>query len=125
MGTQLVKAKQPPLFVGQRFDRWRLEVERWSENNKASEEDKFTDLMESLKKPSAVQEFVVTTMREKIGEERTIKKVLDVMAEKYDRNVGEKIMDVMQKISGESFKKEEGVHKIIDRFEDMVLEVKK
>ena len=48
--TQLVKARQPPGWTGQRFDKWREEVEKWHINNKATEEDKFMDLVESLKK---------------------------------------------------------------------------
>ena len=47
--TQLVKSRPPPLWSGQNFDRWKIEVERWYENNRASVEDKFLDLMESLK----------------------------------------------------------------------------
>ena len=62
---------------------------------------------------------------EKIGETRTVRRMLEVLAEKYDRNVSVKTMEVMQKISGEGFKSDESVDKMIDRFEDMVLEVKK
>ena len=102
-----------------------MEIGRWFENNRASEEDKYIDLMESLKKTSAVQKFVVTTMMEKMGENRTVKRMLDVLAEKYDLNVSEKTMDVMHKISGEGFKSDESVDRMIDRFEDIVLEVKK
>ena len=47
--TQLVKPRQPPLWSGQKFDRWKVEVERWYENNRANDEDKFIDLLESLK----------------------------------------------------------------------------
>ena len=36
--TQLVKTRQPPLWSGQQFDRWKVEVERWYENNKSSDE---------------------------------------------------------------------------------------
>ena len=41
--TQLVKARWPPGWSGQRFDKWRIEIEKWSTNNKATEEDKFMD----------------------------------------------------------------------------------
>ena len=37
--TQIVKSKQTPLWSGQPFEKWRTEVEKWSENNRASEED--------------------------------------------------------------------------------------
>ena len=48
--TQLVKTRQPPLWSGQKFDRWKVEEERWYENNKLSDEKKYIDFLESLKK---------------------------------------------------------------------------
>ena len=45
--TQLVKSRQPPLWSGQKYDRWRIEVEKWYDNNKASDEEKYIDLLES------------------------------------------------------------------------------
>ena len=32
--TQLVKSRWPPLWSGQKFDKWKHEIEKWSENNK-------------------------------------------------------------------------------------------
>ena len=81
--------------------------------------------MNGLKKNDAVKGFVTTTMMGKLGEIRTIAKILEVLAERYDRNTSEKTLGVMRKISGDGFKAEESVDKMIDRFEDMVLEVKK
>ena len=40
------------------------------------------------------------TLVEKIGETREVKKVLDVMAEKYSKTTCERITEVMKKISG-------------------------
>ena len=48
--TQLVKSRQPPLWSGQQFNIWRIEVERWYENNKSSDEEKYIDLLETLKR---------------------------------------------------------------------------
>ena len=48
--TQLVKTRQELLWSGQKFDRWKVEVERWYENNRANDEENFLYLMESLKK---------------------------------------------------------------------------
>ena len=42
--TQLVKTRQPPLLSGEHFDRWRVEVERWCDNKKSSDEEKYIDL---------------------------------------------------------------------------------
>ena len=123
--TQLVKPRQPPLWSGQKFDRWKIEVERWYENNRANDEEKFLDLMESLKKNEVIKQFVNNTLIEKVGETRTVTKILEEMSEKYDRNMGEKTSEMMRKISGEGFKSDESVDKMIDRFRDMILEMKR
>ena len=38
--TQLVKPRFPPIWSGQKFDRWKKEIERWPINNKSFDEDK-------------------------------------------------------------------------------------
>ena len=60
-------------------------MEKWAKNNKSTEEDKFVDLMESLKKNETIKAYVTKTLVEKIGGTREVKKVLDVMAEKYSK----------------------------------------
>ena len=76
--TQLVKTRQPPLWSGQKFDRWKVEVERWYENNRVNDEEKFLELMESLKKNEAIKDFVNRTLIEKVGTTRTAIKILEV-----------------------------------------------
>ena len=98
--TQLVKPIFPPIWSGQKFERWKKEIERWSTNNKSSEEDKYVDLLESLKKNDTIKEYVNRTLIEKVGENRNVKKVLDVMTEKYSGTKGEKMLDMMKNISG-------------------------
>ena len=39
--TQLVKPRFPPIWSGQKFDRYKKEIETWSANNKSTEEDKY------------------------------------------------------------------------------------
>ena len=56
--TQFVKARYPPILLGQSYERWRMEVERWSTNNKTSEEEKYIDLYESLWKNNVIKDFV-------------------------------------------------------------------
>ena len=65
--TQLVKTRQPPLWSGQKFDRWKVEVERCYENNKSSDEEKCIGLLESVKKNDVIKDFVVNTLVEKVG----------------------------------------------------------
>ena len=99
-------------------------MERWYENNKVSDEEKYIDLLESLKKNEVIKEFVVKTLVEKVGT-RTVMRILEVMTEKFDKNLSEKTNDMMRKISGEGFKSDENVDKMIDRFGDMITEMKK
>ena len=113
--TQLVKSRWPPVWTGQQFDKWKLEVEKWTENNKLTEEDKYVDLMESLKRNETIKDFVTKTLVDKVGERRTVMRVLEAMAEKYSKTVCEKIMDTMKKICG--FWTEDKVDAFIDRFD--------
>ena len=68
-----------------------------------------------------IRDFVNRTLIEKVGTTRTVTKILEVMSEKYDRNMGEKTIEMMRKISGEGFKSDESV----DRFRDMIVEIKR
>ena len=53
--------------------------------------------------------------------EKEVKKVLDIMAEKYSRTVCERIKEVEKKIM--DFKTGEKVDLLIDKFEEMVTEM--
>ena len=53
--TQLSKPRLPPLWSGQKFDRWRIEVEKWCDNNKLTDKEIYIDLLESLKKNDAIR----------------------------------------------------------------------
>ena len=55
----------------------------------------------------------------------TVDKVSDILSEKFDRNMSEKTLDMMKKISGKGFKSDESVDKMMDRFGDMIVEMKK
>ena len=47
------------------------------------------------------------------------------MTKKFDKNLSEKTSDMMRKISGEGFKSDENVDRMINRFGDIILEMKK
>ena len=119
--TQLVKARYPPVWSGQKFDKWKREVENWKLNNKSTEEEKYVDLLESLKRNEAIKEYVTKTLVEKLGDVRTVDRVLAVMSEKYSMTICEKIMEVMKTICG--FRTDEKVDVLIDKFDEMMLEV--
>ena len=63
--AQIVKPRWPPGWSGQKFDKWKIEVEKWDMNNKSTDEDKFIDLIESLKKNDAIKDFVAQSLLEK------------------------------------------------------------
>ena len=71
-----------------------------------------------------MKEFVVKTLVEKVGTTRTVKKILDVMTEKFSKTTSEKTSDMMKKISGNGFKSEDKIDVMIDRFEE-IIETKK
>ena len=47
------------------------------------------------------------------------------MSEKFDRNMRDKTLEMKRKISGEGFKSDKSVDKMMDRFGDMIVEMKK
>ena len=82
-------------------------------------------MVESLKKNEAIKEFVNRTLIERVGETRTVERIFEIMNEKCDRNIGEKMLEMMRKIGGEGFKSDESVDKMMNRFGDMIVEMKK
>ena len=62
-----------------------------------------------MKKNEVIKEFVVKTLVEKVGETRTVKRILEVMTEKFDKNLSEKTTDMMRKISSKGFKSDENM----------------
>ncbi len=108
------------MWSGQKFKKWRLEIEKWTENNLSTEEDKYVNLMESLKKHKAIKDFVTKTLVEKVGVTRTVQRILNLMAKKYTKTLSENIMETMKKICG--FWTDNKVDVLLDDFEEMVTE---
>ena len=44
---------------------------------------------------------------EKVGEVRTVKRILEVMIEKFAKTTGEKTLEMMRRISGNGFQSDE------------------
>ena len=97
--TQLVKSRALPAWIGQKFDKWKQEILKWGENNRATEEDKYNDLLESLNKNDSIKEFVSRTLVEKAGQTRTVERTLEILEEKYSKTECEKLADLMKTIS--------------------------
>ena len=79
----------------------------------------------SLKKNDAIKGFVNRTLIEKVGLTRTAVRILEIMREKFDRNMGEKTIEMMRKICGEGFNSDESVDKMMDIFGDIIVKMKK
>ena len=58
--------------MGQDFEVWKKELEKWRENVKMSEETRYCNVLKSLKKNEKVKEFVVNTVTEKPERDRTM-----------------------------------------------------
>ena len=72
-----------------------------------------------------IKEFVNRTLIERVGETKTVDRVLEILSEKFERNTSEKTLEVMKKISGECFKSDESVEKMDDRFGEMLVEIER
>ena len=71
-----------PKWIGQDFDVWKKELEKWNENDKSSDETKYCNVLESLKKNDKIKDFVVGVLTEKTKNERKVGVILKVMSEK-------------------------------------------
>ena len=52
-----------------------------------SEEVKYIDLLESVKKNEVIKKFVVNILVEKDGTIRTVMRILEVRTKKFDKNI--------------------------------------
>ena len=109
MTTQITKAKPPPVWIGCDFERFRDEVEAWNENNADSEMTKYADLIESLKRNKDIKENDISVIQDKAREigDRSVKRVMDILEEKYRKTTIEKTKDVLKEILEFEMKAEE------------------
>ena len=119
MTTQITKAKPPPIWIGGDYERFREEVEAWDENNADSEMTKYGDLIESLKKNKDIKENDINVIQDKAKEigDRSVKRVMDILEEKYRRTTVEKTKDTLKDILGFEMKAEENFEEYWDRCE--------
>merc|ERR1712101_50644 len=87
-----------PKWIGQVFDVWKKELEKWDENDRSSEETKYCNVIESLKKNDKMKDYVVNTLAEKTENDRRVSAILKVMAEKYERTMSERCLSLMAEI---------------------------
>merc|ERR1711867_221205 len=96
--AQLVKPRPPPLWTGQKFHRWKVEVISWHNHGRGNDEKKYLDLIESLKKNEVIKKFVNRTLIERVGETWTVNRILEIMSEKFDRDMREKTLEIVRKV---------------------------
>merc|ERR1712121_226139 len=107
-----------PKWVGQQFEVWRKELEKWNENDKSSDETKYCNVLESLKKNDKIKDFVVNVLTEKTESDRTVASILRIMSEKFERTMSEKCLNLMAEIV--NFKTDGGIEITTDRFVKMM-----
>ena len=98
-------------------------MEKWNENDKSSEETKYCNVIESLKKNDKIKDYVINTLAEKTENDRKVTAILEVIAEKYDRTMSERCLSLMAEIV--NFKADGGIENLTDKFGRMMVEVKK
>ncbi len=98
-------------------------VGKMNENDKSSEETKYCNVIESLKKNDKIKDYVINTLAEKTENDRRVTAILEVMAEKYERTMSERCLSLMAEIV--NFKADGGIENITDKFGRMMAEVKK
>ena len=98
-------------------------MEKWNENDKSSDETKYCNVLESLKKNDKIKCFVVNVLTEKTENDRKVVAILKVMSEKFERTMSEKCLNMMMEIV--NFKTEGGIENTTDRFGKMMAEVRK
>ena len=76
-----------PKWIGHDFEVWKKELEKWRENDKLSEETKYCNVLESLKKNEKVKEFILSTVVEKTERDKTVESILKVLEDKYARTM--------------------------------------
>ena len=81
----MIGRKEIPRWIGQEFDVWKKEFEKWHKNDKSTEETKYCNVIKSLKKNYGVKEFVLNQVTEKTQQIRTLQRILGIMSEKYSR----------------------------------------
>ena len=112
-----------PKWIGQEFDVWKKELEKWNENDQSSEKTKYCNVMERLKKNDNIKDYVISTLAEKTESDRKVTAILKVMAEKYEKTMSERCLSLMAEIV--NFKADGGIENITDKFGRMMAEAKK
>ena len=93
-------ATLPPTWSGETFERFQNEVKSWDRTNKVTPDIKSRDVIESLKKNKDINENVINVVLDRTQEigDKTVDKVLEILAEKYAKTTVEKSKDILKEI---------------------------
>ena len=119
----MVGGTEIPKWLGKTYKIWKNEIERWILNDKSSDETKYCNVLESLKKNDVLKEYAMSQIVKRTERLKTVKSILDVMDEKYFRTVGEKTLEVMKKMV--DYKGDGRLEEMIDRFGRLTTDVEK
>jgi hypothetical protein len=125
--TQLTKAKPPPIWAGEDFEKYEMEIEAWNLANKADDYEKYGDLLESLKKNKDKEQYVTNFI---IGqttkpEEKTVKNIMILLKDKYGRMKTEKLKGVLNEILEFQIDENETGEEYWDRFQKLLANIEK
>ena len=70
-----------PKGIGQEFDMWKKELEKRNENYQSSEETKYCNMIEILKKNDKIKDYMISTLADKTENDRKVTAILKMMAE--------------------------------------------
>ena len=120
--TQITKAKPPPSWVGQDYERFEKEVKNWEANNKDPPETKYRDFLENLKKEPKVSSHTIGVIIDKTEEasDRTVNKILEVLKSKHGRTKVEKVKDITNEFLGFEMRSGESAEAFLDRTENLI-----
>jgi hypothetical protein len=125
--VQITRSKPVPVWAGGDFDLWKSEVVGWAEKNTDDEYHKCQDLIESLKKNETVKKYVVDVILEGtvLVVDKTVKKVLDIMSDRFEKTKAEKLKDVFKNMIGMEQRDDEDFESYLDRFTANMVEIDK
>jgi uncharacterized protein YukE len=125
--TQITKAKPPPRWAGEKFDKFKEQVKAWDEANKAEAYEKYGDLIESLKKNPVTKQYVSDVIIERTPniEDKMVEKIMTIMEEKFGRTKTERLYEVLKSILEFSVEEEESDKEYWDRFKKLLNDANK
>ena len=112
-----------PKWIGQDFEIWRKELENWESNDQSTDETKYCNVIESLKKNEKIKDFVINVLTVKTDNERKVASIIKVMSDKFERTMSEKYQNIMNEIV--DFKTDGNIEETTDKFGKMVIEANK